>query len=551
MALAGFTWLVGGFGAALLYLHRGPLVHLHLSYPTGRLPTRLSRAVVVAAYVDAAIAPPRALDGLTVALSVAVAATAGQVFLGTSGPARKAGAPALAAALAFAGVLAFAALARIVGVEHDRAVLWIYELVIAAMVLVLLRDLLRARWADAVITGLVVDLGRPGSAGRSGASSPARSATRRSSSATWSTTEPGSSTTRAGSSSCRCRAPGEPSRRSTTTGNGSPFSCTTRACWPTGGCSAPSRRRPGSPSRTRASRPRRAAREQELQESRRRIVETTDEQRRRLEQELREGAERRLGHVAAHLAAARAVLPLDGRELEALEGQLAEARLELREFAHGVHPAALADGGLVPALRVLAARSSIPVDVHGDAPRLSEPVEAALFFVCSEALTNAAKHAAASRISVELGANADAVLLTIADDGRGGADPSRGSGLRGLGDRVEARRPPTGREPADTRDARRRRGPDGARLARLNRPSARGRRATQPLEPRATRGAEPEQRANAGVTEVELDDQMTWIHRRLTSPLRHDQLTDAHRFERRHLQRGGPGLLATQSNAAK
>ena len=130
--------------------------------------------------------------------------------------------------------------------------------------------------------------------------------------------------------------------------------------------------------------------------------------------------------------------PRTAASSKALEGQLAEARLELREFAHGVHPAALADGGLVPALRVLAERSPIPVDVRGDVPRLSDPVEAALFFVCSEALTNAAKHADASRVSVELGGDGDGVVLTIADDGRGGADPSRGSGLRGLADRVEA-----------------------------------------------------------------------------------------------------------------
>jgi signal transduction histidine kinase len=112
--------------------------------------------------------------------------------------------------------------------------------------------------------------------------------------------------------------------------------------------------------------------------------------------------------------------------------------LELREFAHGVHPAALADGGLAPALHVLAGRSPIPVDVRGDVPRLSEPVEAALFFVCAEALTNAAKHADASRVSVELSVDGDGIVLTIVDDGRGGADPSRGSGLRGLADRVEA-----------------------------------------------------------------------------------------------------------------
>ena len=438
MALSGFTWLVGGFGAALLYLHRGPLVHLHLSYPTGRLPTRLSRAVVAAAYVDAAIAPLARLDGLTIALSVAVAATAGQVFLGTSGPARKAGAPALAAALAFAGVLAFAALARMAGVEHDRAVLWVYELVIAAMVLVLLRDLLRGRWADAVITGLVVDLGATGERGtlRGKLARALGDPTL----VVGYPVDDGAGLVDDSGRLVELPLPGSGRAVTPIDDHGERIAVLVHdegllADRRLLGSVAAAARFAVANARLQAEA---RAREQELQESRRRIVETANEQRRRLEQELREGAERRLGHVAAHLAAARAVLPRDGRELEALEGQLAETRLELREFAHGVHPAALADGGLVPALRVLAARSSIPVDVHGDAPRLSDPVEAALFFVCSEALTNAAKHAAASRISVELGANADAVLLTIADDGRGGADPSRGSGLRGLVDRVEA-----------------------------------------------------------------------------------------------------------------
>jgi signal transduction histidine kinase len=92
----------------------------------------------------------------------------------------------------------------------------------------------------------------------------------------------------------------------------------------------------------------------------------------------------------------------------------------------------------VAALQVLADRSPVPVDVRGDVPRLADPVEAALFFVCSEALTNAVKHAAASRVAVELGIEGEGVILTIADDGCGGADPRRGSGLRGLADRVEA-----------------------------------------------------------------------------------------------------------------
>jgi signal transduction histidine kinase len=438
MALAGFTWLVGGFGAALLYLHRGPLVHLHLSYPTGRLPTRLSRAVVVAAYVDASIFELADLDGLTIALSAAVALTAAQVFLGTSGPARKAGAPALAAALAFAGVLAFAAVARMVGVEHDRAVLWVYELVIAAMVVVLLRDLLRARWSDAVITGLVVDLGATGELGTlrdklSGALGDP----------TLVVGYPiGDGTRLVDDAGEVIRVPAPGSGRAVTPieDGGEPVAVLVHD----EGLLADGRLLASVAAAARFAlanvrlQAEARAREQELQDSRRRIVEAADEQRRRLERELREGAERRLGHVAALLAEARTAFPQDGRELKTLEGQLAEARLELREFAHGVHPAALADGGLAQALRVLAERSPIPVEVRGDAPRLSEPVEAALFFVCSEALTNAAKHADASSVAVALASEGGGVRLTIADDGTGGADPSRGSGLRGLVDRVEA-----------------------------------------------------------------------------------------------------------------
>ena len=92
----------------------------------------------------------------------------------------------------------------------------------------------------------------------------------------------------------------------------------------------------------------------------------------------------------------------DGASIGTLEAELDEARRELREFAQGVHPAALTERGLVPALTVLAARSTIPVVVEGTIERLPEPIEAALFFVCSEALANVAKHAAASRASIEL-----------------------------------------------------------------------------------------------------------------------------------------------------
>jgi len=99
---------------------------------------------------------------------------------------------------------------------------------------------------------------------------------------------------------------------------------------------------------------------------------------------------------------------------------------------------ALAENGLMPALRVLAERSPAPVELSGEVPRLPRSIETALFFVCSEALANAAKHAAAARLTIDVEATPDRVRLVVADDGRGGVDPTRGTGLRGLADRVQA-----------------------------------------------------------------------------------------------------------------
>ena len=127
------------------------------------------------------------------------------------------------------------------------------------------------------------------------------------------------------------------------------------------------------------------------------------------------------------------------RELSRVAEGLASVFDELREISHGIHPAILSEGGLEPALKALCRRSALPVelDVHARR-RLPEPVEVAAYYVASEALTNAAKHARASVVHVELETN-DAVLrLAIRDDGVGGADAGAGSGLVGLGDRVEA-----------------------------------------------------------------------------------------------------------------
>ena len=120
------------------------------------------------------------------------------------------------------------------------------------------------------------------------------------------------------------------------------------------------------------------------------------------------------------------------------ESQLNAARAEVTELAHGIHPAALTAGGLAPALAELTSRGALPVELRVDAGRFPAAVEAAAYFVCAEALTNVAKYARASRARIDAHREAGRLVLEIADDGVGGADPGRGSGLSGLRDRVEA-----------------------------------------------------------------------------------------------------------------
>jgi signal transduction histidine kinase len=181
----------------------------------------------------------------------------------------------------------------------------------------------------------------------------------------------------------------------------------------------------------------------ELTASRARIVATADQTRRRIERDLHDGAQQRLVLLALQLRAAQAAVPPELRELGAdlahIDAGLTDALHELREMARGIHPAILAEGGLRPALKILAGRSPIPVDlqVHAD-ERLPEPVEVSAYYVVSEALTNTAKHARASAVRVEVEVAADVLRVAVRDDGTGGADLARGSGLVGLKDRVEA-----------------------------------------------------------------------------------------------------------------
>jgi signal transduction histidine kinase len=180
----------------------------------------------------------------------------------------------------------------------------------------------------------------------------------------------------------------------------------------------------------------------QLTASRVRIVQAGDEARRRIERDLHDGAQQRLVALALHLRLARNVAdrPEVMRELlDDCSAELALALEELRELARGIHPAILTERGLEPALRAVADRSPVPVELDGQLEqRLEQLQEAALYFTASEALANVAKYAQASSVSIRTFATEGYAVIEIKDDGIGGANPARGSGLRGLGDRVEA-----------------------------------------------------------------------------------------------------------------
>jgi signal transduction histidine kinase len=181
----------------------------------------------------------------------------------------------------------------------------------------------------------------------------------------------------------------------------------------------------------------------DLRGARERIIAAADEERRRIERDLHDGAQQRLVGVALTLGLAESRLQSDPAGAARLIAQAREetqlALKELRDLAHGIHPAILSDRGLGPALEALTTRAPVPVRISGvPESQLPPPIEAAAYFITAEALTNVAKYARAEAASVDVSLDAERLRVEIRDDGVGGADPARGTGLRGLRDRVEA-----------------------------------------------------------------------------------------------------------------
>jgi signal transduction histidine kinase len=186
-----------------------------------------------------------------------------------------------------------------------------------------------------------------------------------------------------------------------------------------------------------------AENQEELRASRARIVAASDLTRRRIERDLHDGVQQRLVSLTLALRAAESGIPTGLEDVEQELGQVAAGLggvlEDLREISRGIHPAILAEGGLAPALKTLARRSSIPVELEVQVPgRLPDRFEVATYYSVSEVLTNAAKHSQASVVHVDVETRDGALYVATRDDGVGGADPTGGSGLVGLRDRVEA-----------------------------------------------------------------------------------------------------------------
>jgi signal transduction histidine kinase len=430
MAAAGFAWFAGSFGGWLVYLHRGPLAHLAITYPSGRAGSPVERAAIATAYAYAAVYPLANNDYVTIAFAAGLIAVAGWRVVVAAGAERRARLAALAAAAALGLVLGLEAAARLANTGSAQTLLAIYDAVICLIAVGLFADLIWGRWARAAVTGLVVDLGDPASAGTL-RERLARTLGDPTLVLGYWVPEQDRYVDEGGRA---VQLPtGDPARAITPIDDrGTRIAVLVHdtavledPVLVAGVASAA--RLAVSNARLQAEV---AARVSEVGASRRRIVEAAVVQRRHLERELREGAEKRLAHVAELL---------DGCDdpLVEVRQSLDSVRTELRLLAHGIHPAALTEGGLNAALTELAERLPIPVQVRAPSMRLPPAVETAAYFVCSEALANVVKHSGATRAAVDARLDEGRLRLRIVDNGVGGADPHHGSGLRGLADRVE------------------------------------------------------------------------------------------------------------------
>jgi signal transduction histidine kinase len=439
MILSGASWFAGDLSSALLYAHRGPLVHLLLTYPSGRTSSRVTTLVIAAAYADGFIPEVARSEWATLALigAVLVVAVARQRAVG--GAERRARAAALAGAALLSATLGLAALGRLFEAGTDSAAVWVVYGAVFAIACGLTADLLWGDWGRAALTGFVIDLG--------GRHEPqalraalARTLGDPSLELAYRVDDPAGWVDEEGRS---VALPDGDRRRDVTLigDEGEPVAALVHD--PAALADPELAVGVASAARLAVANARLqaevAGRVDDVAASRRRLVEAGDEERRRLGEQLGDGPEARLAAVAARLERLAAGADGDaGATLRRLTGEVATSRAQLQDLAQGIRPRTLTTGGLRPALTELARRSNAAVDVEAPDARFAPALELVAYFVCSEALANIAKHAEARRVRVAVTASRHELRVLVEDDGVGGADAGRGSGLRGLADRVEA-----------------------------------------------------------------------------------------------------------------
>jgi signal transduction histidine kinase len=451
MAATGFTWFLGNFGdlgmaavawvsAHLVYLHRGPLVQLVLTFPSGRPSSRLAKAAVVVGYAAAVITPVWRSEVATILLAVLLLGVCARDYVRAVGRSRRARRIALQAVAGLSVVLVGTAAARLLlpAGEVSGPSLLVYEATLCVLAVGLLAGLLLAPWDRAAVTDLVVELGEARTGTLRGALS--RALGDPSLEIGYWLSDAGAFVDAEGR---MLPIPDPGSGRSVTVveREGQPVAVLVHD--PAVLADPGLLEAVASAAQLAASHARLQAEVQgrvvELDASRRRILAARDDERQRLEHRLHEGTERRLGELADTLRRSRwsASGQRTREQIARAEAQLAPTLEELRRLAHGLHPGVLSEKGLKGALAALAKDFPIPVQVTVAGDQVPSWAAVVAYFVCAEALANVAKHAGASRVAVSVTTREGRVRVEIEDDGVGGADPARGSGLRGLADRVE------------------------------------------------------------------------------------------------------------------
>jgi hypothetical protein len=427
---AGFAaaWLAGSIEPALVLLHRGPLMHLAMAYPTGRLDSGVARLVVGAAYLQGALGAELDGPGWTLAFVTALVAATSFRTLVATGAVRRSRLVPLAVGLGAGTVLGIGAVVELSGNEAD--VLVAYEIVLIAAGLAVAADLRTARWSQGSIAGLVVDLGEPAVGGfvrdrlARAVGDPTLNIAYVLDESRPPVDEQGQIVELPRDPDARVVTPVDLAGKRLALLIHDPAALADRSLIDaaTGALSVAVANAQLQTS-VRAS-------VADVEASTRRLVDAADAERRRLGSELRADVEPLLREAGDELRSADAEPDLITR--------VDAVRAQLFRLASGLDPVMLDERGLGPALRELAKYAGIPVSVSVPDERFPAEIERCVWFTCSEAVANALKHAHASRLQIGVRETGGVMDVVVSDDGAGGADPARGTGLRRLAGRVES-----------------------------------------------------------------------------------------------------------------